>query len=103
MRGRRPRRPGDGRVANKLRDLLEKEGFVVNFFMPALGHWRKHSSDVHAWEAQAEHQGRTVTLCCWATMTECVSMGIAVTPDSESNHYFDVDPNSPTDSAKIAE
>lgn len=75
--GSRRAKPGEGKTAERLKELLAKKGYNVTFFIPALGFWRTAHADVHRWEAQAlDEHGKTRQLASWDTMTKCVRNGI---------------------------
>lgn len=76
------------RPRDRLRALLEKEGFVVDFFDVPRGYWRQQ--DCHRWEAWATKAGMPVriNLVSWDTMTKCARRGIVIT--EERSWYFDV-------------
>jgi hypothetical protein len=65
----------------KLVELLEKQGFHVEFLTPVSGFWKKQ--DVYRWEGVVtapDRHGR-YSIGCWDTMTRCVRYGIKVDYD----------------------
>ena len=60
----------EGRIARKLRTMLEAEGFVVTHLTGAVGAWRK--AGVSRWCAVARKDGSQVIIESWDTMTKCV-------------------------------
>lgn len=78
-------RCGDGPTAARLRRMLQALGFEVVFFMPVQGRWRHNTADVQPWQAQCVHEGRTVTIGSWETMTQCVRHkgGLVVARDED--------------------
>lgn len=46
-------KPGEGKTAQRLIEMLAAQGYVVTLLMPALGFWRSAHADVHKWEAYA--------------------------------------------------
>jgi len=55
MRKPRSKRRGEGRTANKIRDMLEAMGMDFRFFVFATGYWA--SQDVYRWEAFGTSRG----------------------------------------------
>ena len=85
-----------GRIATKLRGLLEAEGFDVAFLTPAAGYWRSNRmADVYRWEGRGNAitvkglpRGMPVSFGCWDTMTECARQGIHIERDEGRGTHF---------------
>lgn len=97
------RRGEPGRVARKLVELIEAQGFKNVHVTAVQGYWRTDTrADVYRWEGTGETSDATrlpvgfaVRFASWCTMTECVRHGIVVVPDEgpvKSATFFEIYP-----------
>jgi len=78
-------------VCSALRRLLADEGFDVEFFTVASGHYRinrDYEGNV-CWEAWAQREGARVHLNSDCTMTECAKRGIVVSREDRLDWWVD--------------
>lgn len=74
----------EGRIARKLRSMIEALGFRNVQLEAARGYWRTDSrADVYRWEGSAVRvaDGIKFMLCSWETMTACTK-GIELSRDA---------------------
>lgn len=72
------RRGGSGRVAERLREKLERElGFTDVILFPATGFWRTDTrADCYRWNGQGKRDGALYAFDSWFTMTELTRRGV---------------------------
>jgi hypothetical protein len=68
-----PRKPTP---TEKVKSLLEEEGFSNVVIYPVSGYWK--SQDVMRWEGFAEKDGVKAPIGSWFTLTDCARKGITV-------------------------
>lgn len=79
-----------GRVKVRLAEMLRAAGFYLepDDLEDSKGYWRMPQQDVMRWDAWAFSGGRTVHICSWSTMSDCVRRGIDDIEQDEDGVYW---------------
>lgn len=85
-----------GRIQQKLCELIEAQGFLVEKLYAAQGYWRSSIyADVYRWEGHGKANGWSklpvgmeVSFHSWETMTTCVRQGIIIEPDDINTTFM---------------
>jgi hypothetical protein len=89
----------------KLKEMMEAEGYFITAWFPSRGYWTHRQQDVMRWTAHSvrgsDIRGPIFHLEFWDTICDCVKYGITLAP-TESYRTFDVSANKPFDSSKVA-
>ena len=71
---KRRTRLGQGRLAQRVMQILEDAGYEPDCLRPAKGFWRTAMADVFSWEVHLKIDGFVKCCGCWQTMTQFVKL-----------------------------